>query len=157
MNDVVKSFCGLFRLLLGFPVWTSVAGNPKKHAERPTQRQTHHLKRVQSCIFELSPTCYQRLYTCLTLNETLIYNSSVRGDDMKAHVLKTQLLICVFFFFPFLLNSFFFFNIKNYTRFIKVENTHWNENDMLHLLENMVAVPEVRRSVKENCSPRWTN
>lgn len=33
------------------------------------------------------------LPTALTQNETLIYNSFARGDDMKARVLKTQMLI----------------------------------------------------------------
>lgn len=49
-------------------------------------------------------------------------------DGMKARVLKTQKLIS------------YFLNINTCTRFIKVENTHWSKQNMLHLLENMVAV-----------------
>ena len=62
---------------------------------------------------------------------------------MKAHVLKTQ----TDFFFC-------FFNIKTYTRFIKVENTHWSKQNMLHLLENMVAVPFEKPQKREDRSVR---
>lgn len=77
---------------------------------------------VWSCILYCIPT------PCWTESETLIYNSSAGGDGMKARVLKTQMLIS------------YFLNIKTYIRFIKVENTHWSKQSMLHLLENMVAV-----------------
>lgn len=58
----------------------------------------HYSKSIQCCTLEPVPTYYQQLCTYSTENETLIYNSSAGGDDMKAHVLKTQTLIFFDFF-----------------------------------------------------------
>lgn len=101
---------------------------------------------ISNTLFQNCPVLYlwtsaYMLLTALTQNETLIYNSSARGDDMKARVLKTQMLISC--------------TIKVYTRFVKVENTHWFKQNMLHQLENAVEVPFKHKSKRTriHCCP----
>lgn len=101
---------------------------------------------ISNTLFHKCPVLYlwtsaYVLPTALTQNETLIYNSSARGDDMKARVLKTQMLISC--------------TIKVYTRFVKVENTHLFEQNMLRLLENTLAVPFKHKSkrMQIHCRP----
>lgn len=101
---------------------------------------------ISNTLFQNCPVLYlwtsaYMLPTALTQNETLIYNSFARGDDMKARVLKTQMLISC--------------TIKVYTRFVKVENTHWFKQNMLHQLENAVEVPFKHKSkqTRIHCRP----
>lgn len=70
----------------------------------------------------VSSNVYLNATNNLTQSETLIYNYYEGTCPKNSNA------------------DFLFFNIKTYSRFVKVENPQRNKQNMRHLLENMVAV-----------------